>query len=331
MTLVTIKHFFHQRFDHWLKRKIPASSHQTLSRRNIFIMPTRFGFAYLFFVFLLFILGTNYQNNIIMLLSYLLASLFITVMMHSFYNFSNLSFKSIPIQTGFAKQIIIFPIKITAKKKHFDLTFSFFNKVNNTNNHDNKVHITQCESGVTKIELPCYCDKRGVHILGRVKILSEYSLGLFVTWTQLDFGHKAIVFPKPKEMHTNYRQSFNVAEGESTKLNELLMLAGSDDFSELKSHLPGESLSRIAWKQVAKGQGKYSKQYQSQKSNVLWLMLADMPSSELETQLQLLTFLIIEYSRTNQIFGMKLNSHSIEPASGQTHQLKCLTALAYYA
>jgi len=327
---VNFTRFFHKRFEHWLKRRIPASTHQTLTNRNVFIMPTKFGFIYLFFVLLLFILGTNYQNNIVLLLSYLLASLFITVMMHSFYNFAHLSFKSTAIQTGFANQDVIFPITIITEKERFDLTFSFSSSQKHINNRNNHIHITQCDIGVNKLELPCFCDKRGVYTLGRVKVSSEYSLGLFVTWTQLDFGHQAIVFPKAKGINTSYRQLSGVAEDNCSEQNGLFQDEDGDDFSELKTYLSGEPLSRIAWKQLAKGQGKYSKQYQTQENNVKWLKLSDMPMCDLETQLQFLSFLIIEYGQMNQKFGLLLGNIKILPSVGPNHQQKCLTALANY-
>ncbi len=104
-------------------------------------------------------------------------------------------------------------------------------------------------------------------------------------------------------------------------------------FSELKEYVTGESRARVAWKQFARDQGKYTKHYQSQQGGSLWLNLADMPSHDIEMQLSFLSYLIVEYSNSKHVFGLKLggiNNIKIEPNSGQEHQEECLNALAHY-
>ncbi len=335
MVANSFKSFFKKHFDTWLKRRVPSSSHHKLSRRNIFIMPTRFGFAYLFFVFILFLLATNYQNNIIMLMSYLLTSLFISVMMHSFYNFSGLGFKSIAKYSGFAKQAINIPVTITAKKQHFDLTLSFANQ-----HKQPQTYLEQCPEGNSEVILPYLANQRGVADLGRIKISSEYSFGLFVSWAVLDFSHQITVFPQPKKINDNqYRRTGSDADNILTT-NPVNQSAGLDDFSELKSYVLGESKARIAWKQFARGQGRYTKHYQNQQGSLYWLKLTDMPNSNLETQLSFLCYLVLEYSHCEQQFGLDLaangktidinKNEKVEPDSGLAHQTRCLTALANF-
>jgi uncharacterized protein (DUF58 family) len=327
------KKVVNKRFDSWLSQRVPSCFQHKLSNRNIFILPTRFGFTYLFFDVLLFLLGTNYQNNIILLLSYLLASLFITVMMHSFYNFSQLSFSSHAKQTCFAKQIINFPITITGRKTHFDINFQFAKP----EHFVKEVKLAQCDTETSEVLLPCSAKQRGVHALGRVKVFSEYPLGLFITWSLLDFSHQAIVFPQPKRLTDN--QQLLTGLNDSNKEYGVYMqaMAGGDDYSELKNYVLGESQSRVAWKQLARGQGKFSKKHQTQQGSLLWLKLSNMPSSKMETKLQFLCFLILEYSKSKQDFGLILDIPSstkhipvikIEPNSGYQHQENCLIALA---
>jgi uncharacterized protein (DUF58 family) len=320
------------RFERWLSQRVPSRFQHKLSNKNIFILPTRFGFAYLFFDILLFLLGTNYQNNIILLLSYLLASLFITVMLHSFYNFSQLTFSSQAKQTCFAKQVINFPITITGHKTHFDINVKFCEP----QHFVKEVKLAQCTTEASEVVLPWYANQRGIYALGRVKVFSEYSLGLFITWSLLDFSHQAIVFPQPKKLADN--QKFSIGLNESNKDNGVYMQTiGGDDYSELKNYVLGESQARIAWKQLARGQGKFSKNYQVQQGSLLWLTLSNMPSADMETKLQFLCFLILEYSKNKQNFGLVLdlpslsnNSTAIKIASntGFQHQQNCLLALA---
>ena len=297
------------------------------------IYPTRFGLAYMGFVVLVFLLGTNYQNNIILLLSYLLASLFISVMLHSFYNFSQLRFYSMAKQQGYADETLYFPIKITAEKTHYDLNIHFTDGT--LDSHLAKV--SQCQQGSQEINLDYKSSKRGKHQLGRVTIFSEYSLGLFKSKTVLDFGHYAIIYPKAKSLIAGQYQLSTQPDEPSIDSYQTDNMVGTDDFSELKSFVRGESRARTAWKQLAKGQGHYSKHYQASQGKLQWLKLNEMPSNELETQLAYLSFLIGELTAKNQTFGLELapepanNSMNVPPNSGYMHQQACLTALALYS
>jgi len=331
------KGFINRRFERWLSRRVPSNFEHKLSSRNIFIMPTRFGFAYLFFDVLLFLLGTNYQNNTILLLSYLLSSLFITVMLHSFYNFSQLTFSSSAKQFTFAEQQAHFPISIKANKTHFDLNFQF--STQSSLGHGIKVE--QCDIGEYQAVLPYLASKRGIYELGRVKVFSEYSLGLFITWAMLDFSHHLVVFPQSKQLSSNYNYLSGLDESNESRNTNPHVSAGIDDFAELKNHIVGESQARIAWKQLARGQGKLSKHYQDQQGSLLWLKLSDMPSLDCETKLSYLCFLILEHSKSECDYGLLLDvdlsgmandkqAMKIMPSSGFTHQQNCLTALAEF-
>ena len=324
--------FFKKNLDRWLAKRIPSNKEHTLNRRNIMIYPTRFGLAYLGFVLLVFLLGTNYQNNIILLFSYLLTSLFITVMLHSFYNFTQLRFHSVAEQRGFAEVNLYFPIKIITDKTHYDLNVHFTDA--SLNSDIQKVE--QCQQGSYEIKLAFKAAKRGKYSLGRVTVFSEYSLGLFKSKTVLDFGHYAIVYPQPKSLVAGQYQ-LSAQAGEPTIDNEQLAnSSGTDDFSELKSFVRGESRARTAWKQLAKGQGHFSKHYEASQGPLRWLKLDEMPSNDVEIKLAYLSFLIGELTASNQTFGLVLGaehthkSANIAPNSGVNHQKSCLTALALY-
>lgn len=330
MVITYVKSIINSRFDNWLKRRVPSQYHHRLSRRNIFIMPTKFGFAYLLLVFLLFLLATNYQNNIIMLMSYLLASFFITVMMHSFYNFSGLEFTSTARHSGFAKQRINLPITIIANKLHYDLTFSYAKQAQD----QQPIYIKRCDSGKSEISLPFIANKRGLISPGRIKISSEYSFGLFISWAVLDFSHQLTVYPQPKKIKASQYKLLAQDKVNDDGSIHNYREAGSDDFAELKNYVIGESRARTAWKQFARGQGRYTKHYQNQQGGLHWLKLCEMPTNNLEEQLSFLCYLVLEFSNNEQKFGLDLTQrgdsvvNKIAPDTGLAHQKCCLTALA---
>ncbi len=327
-----VRGLIQKKFEHWLARRIPNREEHQLNSRNIMIYPTRFGLSYLAFVTLVFLLGTNYQNNIILLFSYLLGSLFISVMLHSFYNFSQLRFYSKAHQQGYAGDELHFPIQITADKMHYDINLHFSDLTINSRVEK----VSQCQQGSQEINLVYKSSKRGKHALGRVTIFSEYSLGIFKSKTILDFGHYAIIFPKPARLIAGQYQLSAQSDEPSIESYQAATIVGTDDFSELKSFVRGESRARTAWKQLAKGQGHFSKHYQASQGQLKWLKLNEMPSIDVEKQLSYLSFLVNELSATNQAFGLSLSTDStdtsmnIMPGTGFIHQQECLKALALY-
>ena len=62
-------------YERWLTRRLPAARQIVLNQKRIFIFPTGYGFFYLLVAGLLFIGGINYENNLILALSFLMAKI----------------------------------------------------------------------------------------------------------------------------------------------------------------------------------------------------------------------------------------------------------------
>ena len=314
-----IKSGFKNRFSLWLTQRLPAAKYHNLHRGNIFIFPSRFGCAYLLLVLLIFLLGTNYQNNVIILMSYLMGSLFISVMLQSFFNLSGLAVSCNGQGSGYAGQGLSISVTVFSKTPRYDLTFSFAGQ--------QAVHISTLASEKMSLNLPFFSKQRGLIDPGRITIKSEYSLGLFTCWTHLDFGCLCTVYPQAKLpkgslLYFLKREESNESTGKTC--------VGAEDFFELKTYVLGESVNRVAWKQFARGQGKYTKHYQQQQGSTLWLTLADMPGGDQETKLQHLCYLILYYHNENYQYGLELAGQQLQVASGDFHLKSCLRALAAY-
>jgi len=327
-----------------LKKRIPADQRQFLSRDNIFIIPSRLGFAFLFLVLVLFLFGTNYQNNIIILVSYLMVSIFMTSMLTSFFNFSGLRFYMPKNSAAFAQQVISIPLELTTNKDRFDLHFSFepvFNRIvgNKTigiadrkNLHLKKL---SCENELaTVVNLPYQPIKRGIVDISRLKVSSEYAFGLFTIWTKLDFGHQCTVYPAPKNCSKYYNHLVTTGSEDITDQQMFVIETnakkGVDEFFELKNYRIGEPISQIAWKQLARGQGHFSKHYKAHQNDDLWLVLNAMPARNIEDKLQLLCWLVLTASQSGRKFGVDLGDMKILPNSGNSHKTNCLKLLANY-
>lgn len=352
------KSWVNQRLNAWLVRRIPQAKTQQINHRNIFIMPTRFGAAYGLFALILFLLGTNYQNNIIILISYLLVSFFVVVLHHSFFNLSGLKFIANSPMTGYAGSQLSFPLLITNHKTRFNIHFSFYqgvvnqSSIGNSNgaglsaaknvnsknpsvgkNKEQKSKVVlELAAGEKEILVPFQANKRGQFLLDRVLIASEFGFGLFRTWTRLDFNQQATIFPKPQPYawQKTQQSAKEPQQAENIESQHNSVKPGHDEFYQLQQYQQGEPFSRVAWKQVARGQGWLTKQFQQNLSGQLQLDFNALPEATLEQRLSLLSYAITDCSQQQIAFSLKLPNQEFPYDNSPEHTLRCLTALACY-
>jgi len=337
-------------WDKWLNKRIPAASQHQLNHNNIFIFPAKFGLLFLSLCVLLFLLGTNYQNNLMLLLCYFLLAIFLVNLLASYINFARIDLQIGKCPEVFVGDNLHIPLWLNANNDgtspangliHFKFqTIKQKTSEKNKIQHDQQSTKVDANAFSNPINLSQKCQQRGKLTLSRVTVKSFYPLGLYRCWTHLAFTHQITVFPKPLPCEIQLHISEHNSSKKSGEMaNEQ---TGHDDFSHLKAYQIGEPLNHIAWKQLAKGRGMVSKQFSSIGNHIGWLKLStefrnntlSHPSNKLETALNKelgeLCYQVLELSRTQRIYGLDLGVQCIAPNSGDGHRLACLHALAYF-
>jgi hypothetical protein len=337
-------------WNRWLNKRIPAAAQHHLNHHNIFIFPAKFGLLFLSLCVLLFLLGTNYQNNLMLLLCYFLLATFLVNLLASYINFARIDLQIGKCPEVFVDDNIHIPLWLNANNDGTSpvnglLHFKFQTIKHKSSNKIKTQHLqpstlVDADAFSNPINLSQRCQQRGKLTLSRVTVESFYPLGLYRCWTHLPFTHQITVFPKPLpceiQLHVSEHHSANKS-GEIA--NEQ---SGHDDFSHLKTYQIGEPLNHVAWKQLAKGRGMVSKQFSSIGNQIGWLklptefknetlfQLSKASATALEKELGELCYQVIELSRTQRTFGLDLGMQCIAPNSGAGHRLMCLEALAYF-
>ena len=103
-----------------------------------------------------------------------------------------------------------------------------------------------------------------------------------------------------------------------------------DEMQGVRPYRPGESLSQIAWKQVAQGRGMVSKEFMTPLPAQCWLELHKTSGTTLEERLSRLCYQVQTLEQQGVRYGLLLGQQSIPPGEGNMHQTACLTALALY-
>ncbi|WP_428613522.1 DUF58 domain-containing protein [Shewanella sp.] len=302
----------------WIDRRLPASRRVTLAHRSIFILPTGFGLFWLLFVILLFLFGTNYQNNLVIGLSILLLSLFNTCIIYSYRNLAGMTLEAKVGPEAYAGERLLYPVLLSAKQVQHQVILSY--------EEQSPQIITRVNGKTQEALIPLANDRRGWVAPGRLKVESRYPLGLCRAWSYVDLANAQIAFahPKPGKIALSAEQAGDNDEHK----DQGKCVVGVDEFRGLKPFVTGESLNQIAWKQLAQGRGMLTKEFEQPQSAPQWLVLDD--TAPLEEQLSQLTWTVDRLFAKGQIYGLKLPGKTIAPAGGEQHRRLVLSTLAVY-
>ena len=296
---------------------MPANKEITLGSGNLFIFPSKAGIHFLLSCFILFLLGTNYQNNLILFMVFFLCSFMVTCLLLSFRNVSQLTLSAIDSEAQFAGKNCQFRLRLKhGKQKAQDLFLCF-------QYHDSDLQ--PIWEGDTII-LYAFARQRGYFKPGRVTLRSSFPFGLYNIWTHIDFDTEVLIYPTPIK---NNMQPHSTAKSNSDK-SISQTIQGVDQFSTLKSYQPGESLKSVAWKQLAQGRGWLSKQFEQSVSGECVLDIGLLNHLPLEMRVSYLCYHIIELEKRHQRYALVLPNQEIVIGSGAMHQHRCLKALALY-
>ena len=304
-----------------------------MSLNSIFVLPTGFGWAFIVMAMSLFLLGTNYQNNLMLLLCYLLLSIMLLALFYTHQNFSYLALKALTVDPFHCDQTGQFVLQITPhlqyknKQVNGQLLASWLNAPDlepSVSEPNNKTTVFSLNDsvGCQTLYIPLSYKTRGLHRLPRVTLACDFPLGLFKCWTHLDFDSKVIVYPQPIEGEISYA----LAENDEKESASSLQFSNASDFYALTDYHIGQPLNRVAWKQVAKNGNWVVKQFASPQSDITILSVND--TIDIERAISALTYHILLLSEKNAVFGLKFRSINVAPSSGKEHSKACLEALA---
>ncbi len=301
----------------WLDKRIPPARRQRLSQRSLFILPTRFGLMFAVTALAFDILGTNYQNNLVLLVAYGLASLLVASMWLTHRNLQGLQLLGGPLALGEAGGSVPLTITLTRAQpcRALELTLGGC-----------QIHLAAVGDVAQTLTLPVVGLRRGRLPLPRLRVESRYPLGLFRCWLLVDLQLEAWLAPAPR--HGALRDSSD--SGQQAEQGRGEVAAGMGDFSMLRQHQPGDPLGRIAWKQLAQGRGLLVKTFSEPHHEQTRLSLQRAMGADLEQRLAVLAWWSADYAKRGVPFTLELSGTALGPDTGPSFLQRCRMALARY-
>ncbi len=307
-----------QRFKNWVDKRIPRRRSVTLTQRRIFIFPSKQGLWFCLILLLMLLVAINYQSNMAFALVFLLVSVFVVAILHTYANLSGLTISVLNSPVAFAGDMTEILLKVSreGEKDYFDINLSW------PDSEERSVTLIENREDQFTLHLPV--EKRGLYRAERLLVETYYPVGLLRCWTWLDLDVEAIVYPKPL---SSKRQGHEVSD--HTGEGDLINVVGSDDFYQINAYQPGDSLKHVFWKSFAKGQDLQTKQYAAYRDQRVWLDYQQF-SGGMEEKLSKLCYWVLQLERTTEDYGLRLPGLEIPPNHGKAHQTQLLRSLALF-
>lgn len=305
-------------FDRWAARRRPKGRSIELNQKRIFIFPSRSGWGFIAVAILLLLIGVNYENNLLHAVAFLLLSIFVVSIIHTYGNLSGIKVTAIKGYPCFAGEQAEFELRLSASGKRERENVQLAWKGCQSQTVDMIDH-----SGCT-LRLYHPAPERGLLLPRPLLIKSGYPLGLLNVWSWLEVESSAVVYPAPQK--SLIPSSLIRSDGEG----RLQSHDGGEDFAGLEQYHPGMPLRHVAWKAYARGQGMHAKTFHAEVDERVWLDWEELAGMPTEIRLSCLCYLVLQLEKQGEHYGLKLPGKRFEPDRGKNHRQGLLTALALF-
>jgi uncharacterized protein (DUF58 family) len=290
----------------------------TLGLRNVYILPTGYGVLYLVVLGGMLIGSVNYNNNLGFLLTFLLGSLGLTAMMHTYSMLYGLRLESATAMPVFAGQPVEVEITVAGIDRPRTGIGWYFDAAD-------VVRTDLLPGEPVRVGVSRLSHHRGLFEPGWLHIACVYPLGLFQAWSRINIGLRCLVYPRPLSAPMPGARLLST-HGDGA----IARTAGADDFQGLSAYQPGDPPRRIHWQAYSRGRGLHTKTFAGQAGRVLVLDINEIKGEDVERKLAILCFHILRAHHQRRSFGMQLPGQTIPAGNGRTHRDRCLKTLALY-
>jgi len=316
--LTRARQALYRRYRRWVRRRTPPLDECYLDYRQLYILPSRAGAGFLVLVGALWLLATNFENGLIFILCFLLLALFMVSIHFTHGTLANLSIKPIRAQSVFqgdaAAIELVFNQDRARRREQILLHFA----------DSEPLMVTVENAGDTFVTVLARTTRRGFLDPGLLTIESVYPVGLMRVWTYVRFRFDAAVYPAP--LADRMRPLAGRGSGEG----HLSGSPGSEEYVGLKTWQAGESLRHVAWKQYAREQGLWSKQYGDSVDDRVWVDWDDHAGLDTEQRLARMTWQVCECAARGRVYGLRLPGMELPPNQGVAHRQAALRQLALF-
>ena len=320
-TLATSDQAPKRRLDQWILDRVRRRRGSSLlpfklEYRHIYVMPTRFGFWFGVLLAVTTLGGLNFNNNMALMLSFLLASISQLTTFLAYRNLSGLSLVGLRAPPVFAGQPAHFRVLLKNPESRFRFAISIIS--------DESYDCADIEPQETgHLTLEQMTRRRGWLEMNPFRIENRYPLGLFRAWSVIIPKASCLVYPapapNPPPLPKTGRGDYGSAQqGEGEHLHGL------------REYQPGDPLRRIAWKSSARHEKLYSRVMESPIEEACEFNWYLMRGGGTEEKLSIMAAWILRAERRQIPYSLEMPTAALPAALGEEHCSACLEILALF-
>ncbi len=300
----------------------PLAGDYVLTRRNVFILPSRPGLLYAAALLAMLIASINYALSLGYALTFLLASLALVAMVHTFRGLSALTLRpgrGDPVFAGDIAEASVM-VRNPSRLERYALFFDAADAAGRE-----RVDVAAGAEQTVRLALPT--TRRGWLQMPRLTISTTFPLGIWQAWSYWQPAQRVLVYPCPEPGAVPLPPS-SMASGSGTGRG-----GAQEDVSALRPYVQGDAARRIAWKAVARSGGEtlLVKEFEGGERGELTLAWDALPAQfDTEARLSRLARWVLTAEATGKPYALRIPGTALGPDLGQTHRARCLEALATY-
>jgi uncharacterized protein (DUF58 family) len=304
----------------WSARTEPRES-QTLTQRNIYIVPTRAGLAFCATLLLLLVVSINYQLSLGFALTFLLAGSAAASMHMTHGSLRGLTLHLKPLVPAFAGDAAALEVVVTnpGRSRHgvgFGLDLGV-----------RPIALAYAEivgQGQSVVHLSWLAPGRGLHTLPLLRAESRYPFGLFRAWTIWRPAGQQWVYPRP-EAPTPPWPTTSAAQGADKASPRV---GAGSEFEGVRAYRRGDTLRQVIWKKAARTGELVSRETAGTVQREMWLQWSQAQLGEPEARLSRLAAWIVAADAAGHSYGLRMPGTELPPAPGAAQRTAALQALA---
>tara|TARA_R100001039_G_scaffold37472_1_gene36155 strand:+ start:1195 stop:2127 length:933 start_codon:yes stop_codon:yes gene_type:complete len=309
---------------------VPPVTQLQLSQKTIFILPTLQGVIVGFGASIVMVIAIAERNPVALMLSALMLGVFLLGLILCYRNLSGLRLAAhdaddpLPRRRCFVGDTARYTVSLSAPARSRSYQNLWLGFTANT-----LQPVSLAPGGDVEVNLNVTADRRGLLTAPRLIVRTRYPAGLWQAWSRPDLLMRCLVYPRPQACLLP--PLISTAPAGDHGRQRLVNQAGMDDFIGLRDYQPGDSIRRVAWQALARGQGLKTKQFVRDAEPQILLTFEDFPGRDAETILACLCFQVLKFNRSGQAIGLRLPGEGvIRPGYGEAHKHRLLQALALW-
>lgn len=305
-----------QKFFSWVDKRSPEQNIVHLRQRNIYILPTRYGWLMLMILILILVASTNYQNNMGFMAGFILLAIGMLSIFYTYRNIRGLRVRGLKPQSVYVGQECLFPFEFSNSSETYRSSVGVGENKKTVRYFDVKPHHKEV------LMVSIHATKRGLLKPKRFVCTSIFPFGIFQVWSWFKPSHVALIYPKPIECpQVLAPQSHGQEQGAYVQ-------KGSEDFHSLRDYQSGDPIKQVMWKAFARERGLLTKEFEEQVGEQHLLTWESVSQYDKELAISYLTDAVIKAEQAGTLYGLELPHVLIGKGQGAEHLHQCLSALA---